>query len=181
MNGTPDILTPKARRTRAGLVGAARVIVGQAGVDGVTVMSVCAEAGVGRTSFYNYFKDVEALVREVAITASVEVRDRFEALHAGRPRGLARLEACFAMLLGLAVNDPDSALLLTSLAARRPEVADLLRSEIAAELEGAGRNDTALTDFLTVAVLALVREIAAGRMSGGAASAQVGLLMKVCQ
>ena len=90
MNANFEDLTPKARRTRLALLEAARVELGNRGVAGVTVMAVCERAGIGRTSFYNYFEDTGALVSTVAEEAAKDVKERFDALHSGVPRGRKR-------------------------------------------------------------------------------------------
>lgn len=59
-------LTPKAKHIHAALFCAARQMLGQKGKQGVTVMNVCEHAGVGRTSFYNYFQDVDDLITSIA-------------------------------------------------------------------------------------------------------------------
>ena len=121
MTIAPADLTPKARRTRSALLSAARAEIGRSGVPGVTVMAVCARAEVGRTSFYNYFEDVEALVSAVAIEVAEEIKERFDRLHQDMPRGRARLEACLGMILETAVSDSETTRLLVSLSGVIPD------------------------------------------------------------
>lgn len=165
----PTDLTPKARRTRELLLDAGRKLTGQRGATGINVMAVCAEAEVGRTSFYNYFDDVEGLVATVATEAAREIKVRFDGLHAGQPRGRERLKSCLKMILTLAVEDPDRVLLLTSLAQSSPEVSGLLTSEIHAELSATDdpqiEDVTGLSDFLAITILALARQFAEGKLA----------------
>ena len=73
-----DNLTPKARRTRAALIKAAKSLIGREGTAGVNVMTACAEANVGRTSFYNYFEDIDVLIAAVAFEAAADIKARFD-------------------------------------------------------------------------------------------------------
>lgn len=185
-----DDLTPKARRTRASLVAAARSIIGKNGVAGLNVMDVCDAAGVGRTSFYNYFDGANSLVETVASSAAEEVRKNFNAQHEDVPRGLKRLERCLDMILRIATDDPETALLLTSLADNSPAIPKLLREEILNELEGAGlggRGDQphisidALATHLAVSELGICRKIALGEIAKDQIAAHVGFMLKACQ
>lgn len=184
MTNDPKSLTQKARRTRVSLIAAGRKLIGQDGASGVTVMSVCALADVGRTSFYNYFEDVDALIRTVAVEAATEIKDRFDSLHADRSRGLARLRDCLEMILTLARDEPDMVLLLTALAATTSEIPALLEAEISAELAACDsippQEVPSLAGFLTITILALARHLAEGRMEGGQVSRSVDYMMRAC-
>lgn len=181
MQTNPTDLTPKARRTRALLLNAGQKLIGLHGIGGVNVMAVCFEANVGRTSFYNYFDDVDSLVRAVALEAATEIKSNFDHLHRDQPRGLERLKACLKMILTQAVEEPESALLLTALIQTSSEIEDLLFSEIYAELSGMGGfEDKELrlrSTFLTIAVLALVRRFADGRLLTESIDGHLDLLL----
>ena len=182
MQTDPEDLTPKAHRTRASLLEAGRKLTGIHGAAGVNVMAVCAEAGIGRTSFYNYFDDVEGLVAAVATEAARKIKDKFDNTHSGQARGRKRLKACLKMILTLAVEDPDTALLLTSLAQSSPEVGDLLSSEIHAELTAANdrriENIAGLSGFLATTTLALARHFAEGKLAPDSVDQHVAFLWK---
>jgi len=175
-------LTPKARRTRLSLMEAGRKLAGLHGLEGVNVMAVCAEAGVGRTSFYNYFADVEGLIGAVATEASRKIKDSFDRLHADEPRGHRRLRACLKMILTLAVEDPETVLLLTSLAQASPEVASLLNSEIHAELHAEAEANIedmqALSEFLAIATLALARQFAETKLAPESVDRHLAFLLR---
>lgn len=184
MPSSPNDLTPKARRTRSSLLTAAQALIGTEGISGLTVMSVCSEARVGRTSFYNYFDDIESLARVVATEAANRIKERFDDLHAGLPRGLERLEACLGMILRLSVEDPRTMLLLTSLARAVPEVPELVEKEIVHELSHvagiSGADRAPLGRFLTIATLALARQLAKGALPGDSVEMQLRFLMNAC-
>lgn len=166
-----ETLTAKARCTRSNIICAARGIVGPKGVAGVNVMEVCAVAEVGRTSFYNYFDDIDDLIEAVATDAALVIKARFDAIHTDQPRGLARLEKCLQMLLVTAVEDPETVLLLTSLTANGGPIRDMLRHEIVEELQATDSTNSAAyeaqADVLTSCVLALSRDIASTRVPAG--------------
>ena len=182
MNANFEDLTPKARRTRSALLEAARAELGNRGVSGVTVMAVCERAGVGRTSFYNYFEDTGALVSTVAEEAAKDIKERFDALHSGVPRGRKRLEACLRMILDTAANDSEAILLVTSLANSVPKIMELLRAEISAELAACARdpaeNQPVLVDHLTQTVLALAHQMAMGNLAKDNVERHVEFMMR---
>ncbi len=185
-----DDLTPKARRTRASLVSAARLIIGKNGVAGLNVMDVCDAAGVGRTSFYNYFDGANSLVETVASSAAEEVRENFNAQHEDVPRGLGRLKRCLEMILRIATDDRETALLLTSLADNSPTILNLLREEILNELVGAGLGRRgaqlhisidALATHLAISELAICRKIALNEIPQDQIDSHVDFMLKACQ
>ncbi|MEZ4707807.1 MAG: TetR/AcrR family transcriptional regulator [Caldilineaceae bacterium] len=179
--------TPKAKRTRASILVAARYLVGTEGINGVTVMAVCQRAGIGRTSFYNYFADVPALLRAIVDETARAVQAQFEALHGEHSRGLARLERCLQMVLQLATSDPELGLVLTILADHYPETTDLLREQIHLELSAAREMGDLLcpqeacaapADFLTTTTLAVARDLAAGRLDAALTETYARYLMQ---
>jgi len=183
-------LTPKARRTRASLIEAARVAIGKKGVLGVTVLEVCEAAEVGRTSFYNYFDDADQLVMSVVQDSAQSLKEQFDALHEGMPRGLGRLERCLQMILTLAVDDQETALLITSLSQSIDTKPDLLFQEINQELEGANQagelnlskeHRMSLSQFLSISTMAICRDLALGRLSQDQIKSQVKHMLNACR
>lgn len=184
MKAELDNLTPKARRTRAALIKAAKSLIAREGTAGVNVMAACAEANVGRTSFYNYFEDIDVLVAAVALEAAVDIKTRFDQMHEEQPRGRERLMNCLGMILTLAKIDPESVLLLTSLAHTTPEITAIIESEIVTELKAATpanvRGAEPLARFLTVTTLALARHMATGDIPKDSIEQNLAFLMKAC-
>ncbi|MEN8738146.1 MAG: TetR/AcrR family transcriptional regulator [Phaeobacter gallaeciensis] len=177
-------LTPKARQTRTALIQAGKALIGREGVASVNVMTLCAEANVGRTSFYNYFDDVDVLTATVAIEAAADIKARFDHQHAQRPRGRERLRRCLAMILSLADSDPDMVMLLTSLAQTQPGIGELIEAEIVTELRAEppdnGSDTELLARYLTVATMALVRQLASGALPLDGINQYLTYLMKAC-
>lgn len=184
MKAELDNLTPKARRTRAALIKAAKSLIGREGTAGVNVMTACVEANVGRTSFYNYFEDIDVLIAAVAFEAAADIKARFDELHEGQPRGRERLKRCLAMVLSLAESDPDMVMLLTSLTQTQPEIGELIEAEIVTELlaapPGDARHTELLARYLTVATMALVRQLASGAIPLDGMDQYLAYLMKAC-
>jgi AcrR family transcriptional regulator len=183
-NVSIEDLTPKARRTRSALLVAARAELGHRGVAGLNVMAVCERAGVGRTSFYNYFEDTDALVSTVAHETAIEIKERFASLHSDVPRGFARLEACLSMILETAVDDPEAILLVASLASSVPEIMELLQIEISAELAAFApvpeEDQPVLGNHLAQTVLALAHQMALGNLAKNSIDRHVEFMMRAC-
>lgn len=177
-------LTPKAKRTRSALLAAARAELGHRGVAGLNVMAVCERAGVGRTSFYNYFEDTNALMSTVAHETAIEIKERFASLHTEVPRGFVRLEACLSMILETAVVDPEATLLVASLAGSVPEIMELLHAEISAELAAFApvpeEEQPVLASHLSQTVLALAHQMAMGNLAKNSVEKHVEFMMRVC-
>jgi len=180
-------LTRKALQTRRAIINAARRLIGIDGVDGVTIVSVCDAANVGRTSFYNYFEDTRSLLETLASDVSLEVQAEFEAMHGGLERGLERLERCLLMLFQKASSDPELGLLITALAQRYPAFLQILEEQISNELEAAFENREldlpelereAGLDFLVIAVLAVMRKFALGQIDPSSADVYVRFIMR---
>ena len=64
----------KAQQTRAKIVAAAEKLISENGFDAVQVLDITREAGVGKGTFYTYFKRKEDVASEIAHT-------RFESIH----------------------------------------------------------------------------------------------------
>ena len=153
-------------------------------------MEVCDIAKVGRTSFYNYFEDADQLTASVVQEAAQSLKDQFDALHEGQPRGLARLESCLDMILNLAVDDRETAMLVTSLAQNTHTKPKLLHQEIEQELAGASRTGElsltdkkreSLTQFLAITTMAICRELALGNLGKDQIASQVAIMISTCR
>ena len=64
----------RAQETRAKIVAAAEKLISERGFDAVQIIDITNEAGVGKGSFYTYFKRKEDVVAEIA-------HARFEDIH----------------------------------------------------------------------------------------------------
>ncbi len=69
-----SIRRERAQETRAKIVAAAEKLISEKGFDAVQIIDITNEAGVGKGSFYTYFKRKEDIVAEIAYT-------KFESIH----------------------------------------------------------------------------------------------------
>lgn len=177
-------LSNKAFHTRQSIISAARIVIAESGVPGINVMSVCAKAGVGRTSFYNYFTDADELIASVAVIAVDQIKEQFDQQHDAFPRGLLRLESCLKMILSLAIIETETVLLITALAQTTPKVFEILETEIGKELSAeptcAEGNLESLGSFLAISTLGLARQLAEKRIPENAIDYHLNFLMKAC-
>lgn len=70
-----DGLSPKARRTRELLIGAARTVFARDGFLDARISDIATEAGVAHGTFYTYFDSKEAVFREVMVRLFDELRE----------------------------------------------------------------------------------------------------------
>ena len=176
MTSPTETLSPKGKATRRALVDAACQVAAKNGVAAVNVMAVCDAAGIGRTSFYNYFTDVPQLLSEIAEDTTKSLASSFEVIRTAKPPGLARLRDCLLHTLMISLEDPDLILLVATLADTHPEAGDLISRVISAEIEDAiafekirlaEEQIRSLADYLGTVVLALMQDFAKGK-SGAA-------------
>lgn len=66
----------RAQKTRAKIIAAAEKLIAEKGFDAVQIIDITNEAGVGKGSFYTYFKRKEDVIAEIAHT-------KFEDIHQG--------------------------------------------------------------------------------------------------
>jgi AcrR family transcriptional regulator len=111
----------KKRETRAALIGAALRLVGERGLDSVTVEEISAAANVSLRTFFNYFRNKEdALTGGGVITGERLTRVVREA-----PPQLSVLEAvrCAMLTEAQAIEiDPAELLLVLAIAERTPSL-----------------------------------------------------------
>ena len=147
-------------------------------------MGVCESAGVGRTSFYNYFEDTEALVSVVAQEAARDIKERFDFLHKNVPRGRDRLKACLGMILKTATDEPQVIRVAASLSTSVPEIMKPLQTEILAELSvftvSPEEDQLVLGQYLARTVLALAHQLALGNLPKHDIDRHVEYMMRAC-
>src|SRR5262252_8897290 len=79
-NGRP--LGPRALQTRRRLLGATDALLAERPVRDVSVVEIARRAGTSPATFYQYFRDVEEAVLELATAAAEEVPAILEPLAA---------------------------------------------------------------------------------------------------
>lgn len=68
----------RAQETRAKIIAAAEKLIKEKGFDAVQIVDITNEAGVGKGSFYTYFKRKEDIVAEIAHSKFESVRENSE-------------------------------------------------------------------------------------------------------
>ena len=91
--------TAKGYRARQNILIATASVLGERGLDNVTVLAICEQADIGRTTLYNYFKDAEDAVASVLEESATELQAQFEHIHGERERGVRRLSYCLRFIL----------------------------------------------------------------------------------
>lgn len=163
--------TAKGFRARAGLIDAGMRILGDLGLAGLSVEAVCAEAEIGRTSFYNYFTNIEILLEVIAETFLEDFSVQLDGFQQGLPRGAKRLAKCLLGTLERAAVDPEWGATAAQLNISDSKLHDLFRSEISMEISAgiaAGSlklqpaEIPAYINLLTVAVFSTASAFAVG-------------------
>ncbi|MDT8913000.1 TetR family transcriptional regulator [Amycolatopsis sp. PS_44_ISF1] len=113
----------RQEQRRARLLSACREVVGSAGVEGVTVEAVCAEAGLTKRYFYESFTDRDLLLTAVYDEMAGGLREALVAAAATAPADTAaRVEAGAAALTDTLTADRHAARVFAE-AARNPALA----------------------------------------------------------
>lgn len=93
-------------RTRARLMGAAVRVMGERGVDAVTIAEIADEADVAFGSFYNHFESKDAIVDAVITDLLEVIGDSIDAATADIDDPLLVLTVAFRMLHRSAEREP---------------------------------------------------------------------------
>ncbi|MEX1279407.1 MAG: TetR/AcrR family transcriptional regulator [Acidimicrobiia bacterium] len=107
-----DTVAEHKRMIRRRLLDAAMDVFADLGYEQTTFAELAAEAGVGRTTIYEYFRDKEDLL---ATLVEEELPATFEAMLAALPDGvptITRLEALVRALVEFVATDPTLGYLL---------------------------------------------------------------------
>jgi len=96
----------KGHRTRQRLLDAATFLVAENGRAALSVSAICERAEIGRTSFYNYFRDVDEILDVVRRGTVESFAAEFRNSHGTLPRGLKRLARCLCLILFRAAQHP---------------------------------------------------------------------------
>nr|MBA2464145.1 TetR/AcrR family transcriptional regulator [Nocardioidaceae bacterium] len=77
----PDPITRRGIRSKAGIISAAASLMYERGVAATTVEDILAASGTGKSQFYHYFPDKNALIIEVLshqLEGILEDQSRFD-------------------------------------------------------------------------------------------------------
>lgn len=133
--------TAKGYRARQRILRATADILGERGLDNVTVLAICERADIGRTTLYNYFKDADEAIQALMEEFAVEIQEQFEQIHGGQPRGVKRLAYCLRFILERAWRDPMWGKLAVNLRAVGPQFDNYVIAQVSLEIAAGLEND----------------------------------------
>lgn len=99
-------------RTRDALLAAAQQLLSMRPAEGVNIDEIVEIADVAKGTFYNYFVDKEAIVREVEEAARTHLEALIAQTNAGVADAGVRMARAFCAALGFALSDPHRAMTL---------------------------------------------------------------------
>jgi len=110
----------KREKTRARLIDAAVQVIGDKGVEAAAIQEIAAVAGVANGTFYNYFPTKEAILEAAAVDIGVGYCERISASYAHIADGAERMAIGGRRYQLLAIEQPDLARFMMSVAAASP-------------------------------------------------------------
>ena len=140
MSLTPD---PRALRSRAALLNAARQLVDARDIGSIAITDVCALAGVSRPTFYQHFGDIATLVQAAAIERLEQVFDATAAVETLAEPAVMLETGVRRLMQGLAEHAPFYRRVLeeTSVLAVQALVIDFVAARLLAFVERSGAAD----------------------------------------
>ena len=96
-------------RTRGALLSAAQQLLSTRPAEAVNVDEIAELADVAKGTFYNYFTDKDALVREVEDGVRAEIEQRIAETNDGVEDAADRIARAFAAMLNWSLGDPTKA------------------------------------------------------------------------
>jgi TetR/AcrR family transcriptional repressor of nem operon len=169
-------VTPKGRRTREALIEAGEIVAERAGLAGLSVAAVVAQAGVAKGTFYLYFEDRESFIDALHQRFYGQVTDAVSRAVAGLVPGRELLLAAIEAYLDVCLkNRAVKALVLETRAQNTLTTTMEDREALFARLaepsmRAIGMTSAPIAARLVVALIseAALIEMEAGRKVGGA-------------
>jgi AcrR family transcriptional regulator len=96
-------------RNRKALLAAAESLIARKGFDRVTVDEIAATADLAKGTFYNYFKDKEAIAREAALLARHDLEAKVRMAQAGVEDPAERFVTGMSVFIRAAADEPNRA------------------------------------------------------------------------
>lgn len=126
--------TAKRDRTRAQLIDAATRVFAARGFEAAAIQEIAAVAGVANGTFYNYFPTKEAVLEAAAVHYGVSYCERIAASCRDVVDGAERMAIGGRRYMLLALEQPDMARFLLSVAMSSPVWDERIRPYIHADL-----------------------------------------------
>jgi len=99
-------MQPRRRHTRARIVQAAQTVIADCGLQNATVLEITERANVAFGSFYNHFRDKDAVVQAVVGELRQELTEHWSRLPARYPDPAERLAAALFAAFSRVDRDP---------------------------------------------------------------------------
>jgi AcrR family transcriptional regulator len=154
-----EIGRERRERTRAILLGAAKRVFSESPVEDVNVDDIVAAAGVAKGTFYNHFRDFDALLATIGAELATEFDALLQPQRTGFQRPLERLAWGQFAFLRKAETEPGWGRLVRHARFTEDGAAASVRAHLATDLEEARRTG-ALDLFETAFALRLVLAMA---------------------
>ena len=87
----PDVLHPRAARTREALLAAGFALLAERPIDAIAIDEVVTRAGVAKGSFFNHFTDKPGFGQAIGAAVRAELEERVGAANQGITDPVARL------------------------------------------------------------------------------------------
>ena len=140
------IKTKKGYLARKNILSATATLLGEQGIEGLNISAICQKAQMPRTSFYNYFSNLEEVLEALVLDIIIGFEKEFEVLHTYPERGAERLAACIFHLYKRAVNDPNWGKLASQLLKITDEVEHRFKHRAREEVIAAIGNNFSLSN-----------------------------------
>jgi AcrR family transcriptional regulator len=131
---TPKSTPSKRDRTRRQLLDAAVKVFAAHGVEAGTIQEITAVAGVANGTFYNYFQTKEEIMEAAAVAVGVDYCKRIAASYAHIPDGAERMSIGGRRYMVMALEQPELARFMISVAGFSPVWAVQVEPFIRADL-----------------------------------------------
>lgn len=175
----------KRDRTRRQLLDAATKVFAAHGFEAASIQEIAAVAGVANGTFYNYFSTKEAILEAAAVYYGVSFCERIDASYAHIEDGAERMAIGGRRYMLLAIEQPDMARFMMSVAVASPVWDEQIRPYIQADLMLGIRqkrfhvaSKDAAMDLITGTNYAAINSILAGRAGRGHINATAASILR---
>lgn len=182
---TLNLSTTKRERTRAQLIDAATRVFAARGFEAASIQEIAAVAGVANGTFYNYFPTKEAVLEAAAVHYGVSYCERISASCRPVADGAERMAIGGRRYMLLALEHPDMARFLLSVAAASPVWDERIRPYILADLMLGIRqkrfdvaSKDAAMDLIAGTNIAAIRSLLAGTVGRGHVTAAAASILR---
>ena len=97
----------KGLRNYTLILDSALEIVGEDGINAITVGALCRKADIKRTSFYTYFQSIDHMLDELAVREFEKFETAFQAEHPDAKWGIDRFVKTTRFVFKCVVDEPD--------------------------------------------------------------------------